>query len=45
MKKNFTLVEINPLILTNQNEVMALDAKVNIDDNALFKKSRLKGSS
>ena len=41
-EKDFTLVEINPLILTNQNEVMALDAKVNIDDNALFRNQDLK---
>ena len=41
-EKDFTLVEINPLILTNQNEVIALDAKVNIDDNALFRNQDLK---
>jgi succinyl-CoA synthetase beta subunit len=32
-----SLAEINPLILTNDNEVIALDAKVNFDDNALFR--------
>jgi succinyl-CoA synthetase beta subunit len=32
-----SLAEINPLILTNQNQVMALDAKLNFDDNALFR--------
>ena len=36
-EKDFTLVEINPLILTEDNKVIALDAKVNIDDNALFR--------
>ena len=41
-EKDFTLVEINPLILTNKNEIMALDAKVNIDDNALFRNQDLK---
>ena len=41
-EKDFTLVEINPLILTAQNEVIALDAKVNIDDNALFRNQDLK---
>ncbi len=40
--KDFTLVEINPLILTNDDEVIALDAKVNIDDNALFRNQDLK---
>jgi len=32
-----SLAEINPLILTNQNQVLALDAKLNFDDNALFR--------
>jgi succinyl-CoA synthetase beta subunit len=30
-------VEINPLILTKQGAMMALDAKMNFDDNALFR--------
>ena len=42
VEKDFTLVEINPLILTEDNKVIALDAKVNIDDNALFRNSNLK---
>ena len=42
VEKDFTLVEINPLILTEANKVIALDAKVNIDDNALFRNSDLK---
>jgi succinyl-CoA synthetase beta subunit len=32
-----TLVEINPLIVTSQREVVALDSKVTIDNNALFR--------
>ena len=32
-----TLAEINPLIVTDKGEVLALDAKLNFDDNALFK--------
>lgn len=32
-----SLVEINPLVITAEEAVMALDAKVNFDDNALFK--------
>ena len=31
------MVEINPLILTKENKVLCLDAKINFDDNALFK--------
>ena len=32
-----SLVEINPLVLTTEDSVIALDAKVNFDDNALFR--------
>ncbi|MDA9562733.1 ADP-forming succinate--CoA ligase subunit beta [Candidatus Pelagibacter bacterium] len=31
------MAEINPLILTKENKIMCLDAKVNFDDNALFR--------
>lgn len=36
-----SLVEVNPLIITGSGDVLALDAKVNIDDNALFRQERL----
>lgn len=32
-----SLLEVNPLIITNDDKILALDAKVNLDDNALFK--------
>jgi succinyl-CoA synthetase beta subunit len=32
-----SLAEINPLILTKQDKVVALDSKLNLDDNALFR--------
>lgn len=32
-----TLAEINPLVLTDQGDVIAVDAKFNLDDNALFR--------
>ncbi|MBO6101841.1 MAG: ADP-forming succinate--CoA ligase subunit beta [Opitutales bacterium] len=35
--KDCSLVEVNPLILTPQNDIIALDAKVSFDDNALFR--------
>jgi len=35
MEKDCTLVEINPLVVTEQGEVLALDAKMSFDDNAL----------
>ena len=36
-----SLAEINPLILTADDRVLALDAKFNFDDNALFRHSQL----
>jgi succinyl-CoA synthetase beta subunit len=35
--KDASLVEINPLIVTRNGALLALDAKVNLDDNALFR--------
>ena len=32
-----SLAEINPLVLTEENELVALDAKMNFDDNALYR--------
>ncbi len=37
MKKNCALVEINPLIITKEKTVVALDGKVSFDDNGLSK--------
>lgn len=37
MEKNATLVEINPLVITTDKRLIALDGKVSIDDNALMK--------
>ncbi|MCA1826238.1 MAG: ADP-forming succinate--CoA ligase subunit beta [Myxococcales bacterium] len=36
-----SIVEINPLVVTKQGEVLALDAKINLDDNALFRHKEL----
>jgi succinyl-CoA synthetase beta subunit len=36
-----SLVEINPLLVTKAGELIALDAKVNFDDNALFRHPEL----
>jgi succinyl-CoA synthetase beta subunit len=35
--KDCSLAEINPMVLTGDNDVMALDAKLNFDDSALFR--------
>jgi succinyl-CoA synthetase beta subunit len=38
-----SLVEVNPLIVTGDGHVVALDAKINIEDNALFRQKELLG--
>ncbi len=41
VENDATLLEINPLILTKGGDIMALDAKMNFDDNALFRHSNI----
>src|SRR3569832_1053953 len=41
MEKDASLVEINPLVITDKGELLAVDAKVNLDDNALFRHADL----
>ncbi|KPJ53587.1 succinyl-CoA synthetase subunit beta [candidate division TA06 bacterium DG_24] len=36
-----SLAEINPLVVTGKGEVIALDAKINIDDNGLFRRKEI----
>jgi succinyl-CoA synthetase beta subunit len=36
-------VEINPLVVTGLGELMALDAKINLDDNALYRHAEAAG--
>ncbi|MGW8311471.1 MAG: ADP-forming succinate--CoA ligase subunit beta [Thiogranum sp.] len=36
-----SLIEINPLVVTGSRELLALDAKLDIEDNALFRRPRL----
>ena len=43
MEKDASLVEVNPLIITGDGRVLALDAKVNLDDNALYRQPQLAG--
>ena len=37
MEKDCSLVEINPLVVTEQGQLLALDGKLNFDDNALYR--------
>lgn len=41
IENDCSLAEINPLVITGSGEVVALDAKITIDDNALFRQKRL----
>jgi len=42
LESDASLVEINPLITTQDHRVIALDAKVNFDDNALFRHKEIR---
>ncbi len=41
MENDCSLLEINPLVVTREGRVMAADAKMTIDDNALFRQKKL----
>lgn len=41
LDKDASLIEVNPLIITKKGELLALDAKINIDTNALFRQPGL----
>jgi succinyl-CoA synthetase beta subunit len=37
LAKDMSLLEVNPLIVTGEGQLLCLDAKINFDDNALFR--------
>jgi len=41
VEKDCSLVEINPLVITDTGELLALDAKITVDDNALFRQPEI----
>jgi succinyl-CoA synthetase beta subunit len=41
LEKDASLVEVNPLIVTGDGSLVALDAKINIDANAIYRQERL----
>ncbi len=41
IEKDASLIEINPLIITKSNKLICLDAKMNFDDNALFRRPEI----
>ena len=40
-ENNLSLLEINPLVINDANDFVALDCKISIDDNALYKQKKL----
>ncbi len=41
INKDASLIEINPLIITKSNKLICLDAKMNFDDNAIFRRPEI----
>jgi len=41
IEKDATLIEINPLIISKDEKLICLDAKMNFDDNAIFRQSEI----
>ena len=41
IKKDASLIEINPLIINQKDELICLDAKMNFDDNAIFRRPEI----
>ncbi len=41
IKKDANLIEINPLIITTSGQILCLDAKMNFDDNAIFRRPEI----
>ena len=42
VEKDLALVEINPLVVTKEGELVCLDAKISVDNNALYRQPELK---
>ena len=41
LEKDCEMIEINPLVLTKEGEILAADSKITIDDNAKFRQTAL----
>lgn len=42
IERDLSMLEINPLVITDKGDLLCLDGKVNIDDNALYRQSELR---
>ena len=45
LETDASLLEINPLLVTKEEDVLALDCKLNFDDNAMFRHADARGAS
>jgi len=43
VEKDLSLLEINPLVITSGGELHCLDAKINVDENALYRQDEISG--
>ena len=43
VEKDLSLLEINPLVITSSGELHCLDAKINVDENALYRQEDISG--
>ncbi len=41
VEKDLSLVEINPLVITDEGQLICLDGKINIDDNAMYRQKEI----
>jgi succinyl-CoA synthetase beta subunit len=42
VERDFSLLEINPLVITQNGDLLCLDAKINVDDNALYRQPEVR---
>ena len=41
LEKDLSLVEVNPLVITTSGNLICLDAKINVDSNALYRQEEV----
>ena len=41
VERTETMVEVNPLVISNQDQILALDCKMSFDNNALFRRNQV----
>jgi len=41
LEKDLSLIEVNPLVITDEGDLICLDAKINVDSNALYRQNQI----